>query len=189
MNLQRKVLETMIDNSQDKGYITVYLKKVGDEYHLCESRIYQEDDETPFYVDYEDGKIFVIFGDNKEIIGSYETTPGPYGSKVFDYPSKRVIGLVGGELIYFRRKDEDFAAGRYLPEQECLAYYTKNGTITAVGLLPRWGNIIGSEIGGAAAFVALFYNYGFKSVFRDYFIMDDNSFKEKYAAYLNPLGL
>ena len=69
------------------------------------------------------------------------------------------------------------------------------GSITKTALLSRKNNILanlglinGSEIGGAAAFVALFYNYSFKSVFRDYFAMDDAAFKEKYDAYLNSLG-
>lgn len=179
----------MIDNSQDKGYTTVYLKQVGNTWHLCEMSLSQNDGEEPFYVDYEKGTIFIISGDNKSIIGTYETTPTPpYGAKVFDYPSNRVIGRVGDELIYFRRKDEDYSAGRYSPEEECLAYYTKNGSITAKSVLPYWGMISGSEIGGAAAFVALFYSYRFQGVFRDYFTMDDKSFKEKHATYLNPMG-
>lgn len=180
----------MMDNSQDKGYITVYIKKVGDTWHLCEMGLLQKDGEEPFYVDYENGTIFIISGDDKSIIGTYETTPtSPYGARVFDYPSNRVIGRVGGELIHFRRKDEDYSAGRYSPEEECLAYYTESGSITSMRLFPDWGMISGSEIGGAAAFVALFYNYRFQGVFRDYFTMDDKSFKEKYASYLNPLGL
>lgn len=178
----------MIDNSQDKGYITVYLKNTGDEWHLCEMGFAQSPEEKPFYVDYENGTIFIDTGNEKSIIGHYETIPGPYGATVFDYPSNRVIGRVGGELVHFCRKEKDYAAGRYSPEEDCLAYYTKNGNITAIGCLPYWGSINGSEIGGAAAFVALFYNYNFKCVFRDYFVMDDSSFKEKYASYLNPLG-
>ena len=179
----------MIDNLQDKGYLTVYIKQVGDAWHLCETSLSQNAGEEPFYVDYENGTIFIVSGENKSIIGTYETIhSSPYGAKVFDYPSNRIIGRVGEELIYFRRKDEDFSAGRYGPEEECLAYYTKNGSITAKSALPYWGMISGSEIGGAAAFVALFYNYRFQGVFRDYFTMDDKSFKEKYAAYLNPLG-
>ena len=180
----------MIDNSQDKGYITVYIKKTGDTWHLCEMGLSQNEGEEPFYVDYENGTIFIDSRDGKSIIGTYETTPTPpYGAKVFDYPSNRVIGSVGDELIYFRRKDKDFSAGRYSPEEECLAYYTEYGSITALSVFPYWGMINGSEIGGAAAFVALFYNYSFQGVFRDYFTMDDKSFKEKHASYLNPLGL
>ena len=180
----------MIDNSQDKGYITVYLKQVEDAWHLCETRLSQDEGEEPFYVNYENGTIFIISGDDKSIIGTYETTPNSRdGAKVFDYSSKRVIGRVEEEVIYFRRKDEDYSAGRYSPEEDCMAYYSKNGSITAISVLPYWGMISGSEIGGAAAFVALFYNYRFQSVFRDYFTMDDKSFKEKHASYLNPLGL
>lgn len=179
----------MSDNSQDKGYITVYLKNTGDEWHLCEMGFEPKPEESPFYVDYENGTIFIVTGDDRTIIGSYETTSGPFGAKVFDYPSNRVIGRVSEELICFRRKDEDYTAGRYSPEEDCLAYCTKAGGITALNLLLTWGIINGSQIGGAAAFVALFYNYNFKGVFRDYFIMDNNSFKEKYTSYLNPLGL
>ena len=174
----------MIDNSQDKGYITVYLKQVGESWHLCEMKWSQDDGEVPFYVDYENGTIFVISGDDKSIIGTYETTPtSPYGAKVFAYPSNRVIGRVGNELIHFRRKDDGDSAGGYSLEDECLAYYTENGNITAKSCLPYWGAINGSEIGGAAAFVALFYNFRFQSVFYDYFNMDDKSFKEKYSSY------
>lgn len=179
----------MIDNSQDKGYITIYLKQVGDAFHLCKMGWSQKDGEEPFYVDYENGKIFIDSGNNKSIIGTYETTPSSqYGAKVFDYPSNRVIGLVGNELIHFRRKDVDHSAGRFMPEEECLAFYTKSGNISAKDIITSWGMINGSLIGGAAAFVALFYNYKFQGVFRDYFTMDDKSFKDKHSSYLNPFG-
>ena len=179
----------MIDNSQDKGYITVNIKQAEGTWHLCEMSLSQNAGEEPFYVDYENGTIFIVSGSDKSVIGTYETTSTPpYGAKVFDYPSNRVIGRVGDELIVFRRKDEDYSAGRYSPEEECLAYYTKNGSITAKSLFPYWGMISGSEIGGAAAFIALFYSYSFQSVFRDYFTMDDRAFQEKHAAYINPMG-
>lgn len=181
----------MIDNSQDKGYIFVQLKEVAGEVYLSDMTYARNpEDEHFFYVDFEDGKIFIETDSGKSIIGTYQTVPGPYGTIVCDYPSNRIIGHVGGELIYFRKRDEDYAAGRYMPEEECLAYYSESsGSIRGLGLLNFWGCINGSVIGGAAAFVALFYNYNFKGVFRDYFIMDNNSFHDKYASYLNPLGL
>lgn len=174
----------MFDNSIDKGYITVVLKKEGNEHELCKIGFGRNPGEESFYVDYENGTIFIDFSDGRKIIGTYETTPGPYGAKVFDYPSNRIIGRVGGELINFIRRDVDPDAGIYLPEEECLAWYTQAGRITPVNdLLSEWGIINGSEIGGAAAFIALFFNYKFNSIFRDFFTMDDGSFKEKYASY------
>ena len=176
----------MDNNVQDKGYITVYIKDTGDKRHLCEMGFAQNPDEKPFYVDYENGTIFIDTNDEKSIIGRYEATPGPYGFMVYDYPSNRVIGHVGDELIYFRRKDADASVGRYLPEEDCLAYYTKAGSITPTNnILTRYAIIQGSKIGGAAAFVALFYNYRFESIFRDYFVMDKTSFDTKYDSYLN----
>ena len=179
----------MLDNSKDAGYITIYLKITGDECHLCEMNFMQVPGAIPFYVFYENGVIFIDKGNEKAILATYDSIPGPYGSTVYDYPSNRIIGCVGNELITFRRKDKDASVGRFFPEEECLAYYTENGNITARGCFPYYGIINGSEIGGAAAFVAIFYNCNFRSVFRDFFDMDDNSFKVKYASYLNPLGL
>ena len=181
----------MIDNSLDKGYIFVQLKEVADELHLGDmTYALNPEEEHFFYVDYEDGKIFVKTDSGKSIIGTYQAVPGPYGTIVCDYPSNRIIGHVGGELIYFRRKNEDYSVGRYSPDEECLAYYSESsGSIRAKGFFPFWGVINGNVIGGAAAFVALFYSYNFKSVFRDYFVMDNKSFRDKHASYLNPLGL
>lgn len=182
----------MYNSFSDKGYMMVKIKSVAEEWHLCEMSILDKTDEQSFFVDYEDGKIFIVSGDDKSIIGTYEknekaTNPDEF--LVLDYPSQCVIGRICGELIYFRRRDEDPGVGRYRPEEECLAYFTQNGSITAKSVLPNWGYINGSIIGGAASFVALFYNYNFKSVFRDYYTMNEGSFKEKYASYLNPLGL
>ena len=176
----------MDNNSQDKGYITVYIKDAGDKQHLCEMGFTQNPDEKPFYVDYENGTIFIDTDDEKSIIGRYEAAPDPYGFMVYDYPSNRIIGHVGDELIYFRRNDADASVGRHLPEENCLAYYTKAGSITPTNnLLKHYGIIQGSKIGGAAAFVALFYSYRFESIFRDYFVMDKTSFDTKYDSYLN----
>lgn len=177
----------MSDNN-DHGYITILLKKEEDGHHLCEIGFTRNPGEEALYVDYENGTIFINFNDGKKIIGTYETNPGPYGAKVFDYPSNRVIGVVGGELIQFQRKAADPSAGVYIDEQDCLAYYTQAGRITAMNLLTTFGLIEGSSLGGAAAFVAVFYNYNFISVFRDYYLMEDGAFKNKYASYLNPLG-
>lgn len=178
----------MADNPNDKGYITVILKQEENEHYLCEVGFTRNPGEKPFYVDYENGIISIKFSDREEIIGTYEPASGPYEANVYDYPSHRRIGRVGNELILFCRKEEDYKAGRYTPEEECLAYYG-NGGIKGTDLLTCWGTIHGSDAGGAAAFVALFYNYKFNSVFRDYFTMEDSAFKTKYASYLNPLGL
>lgn len=177
-----------MDNSCDKGYLSVLIKGTGDDAELCEFGFTKNPGEKSFWVDYENGKIFIVYDEEQDVIGTYETSPGPLGHNVYDYPSKRLIGRVGEGLISFIRKDVDHAAGRFMPEEECLAYY-KNGAIKPKNnILANVGLIYGSEIGGAAAFVALFYNYNFKSVFRDYFAMDDAAFKEKYDAYLNFLG-
>ena len=178
-----------MDNSCDKGYLSVLIKGTGDDAELCEIGFTKNPGEKSFWVDYENGKIFIVYDEEQDVIGTYETSPGPLGYNVYDYPSKRLIGRVGEGLISFIRKDVDHAAGRFMPEEECLAYYKKSGSIKPINnILANVGLIYGSEIGGAAAFVALFYNYSFKSVFRDYFAMDDAAFKEKYDAYLNFLG-
>ncbi|MBO4676139.1 MAG: hypothetical protein J5633_01205 [Oscillospiraceae bacterium] len=173
----------MIDNSSDKGYITVVTKKGDDGKHLCEIGFTKGPDEESFYVDYENGEIFIDYSDGKEIIGTYESTPSSqYGARVFDYPSNRLIGLVGNELIYFYKgKDAD----RIILDGACLADYSGAGSISLHGHpLDDFGLINGGEIGGAAAFVALFYSYKFIGVFRDYFEMDESSFKIKYASLL-----
>lgn len=183
----------MSNNSNDKGYLKIILNRTQNGYDLCKKTfLFKENpEEVPFYIDYENGTIFIVKGNDKIIIGSYETTPHPYGVKVFDDLTNRLIGRVNNEdgLIYFCREDADFAAGKYLPEEECLAYYKPGEIITSItshNEFTIWGLINGSAIGGAAAFVAVFYNYRFNSVFRDYFTMDDSDFKEKHASYLNP---
>lgn len=181
----------MLDNSHDKGIMSIRFEKNGDSLQLCEMGFLKEPGKSNFYISYEDGCIFVDWGDGspKDVIGYYQTEKdGVSFSKVLDKTKSRVIGRVGNELIYFCRKEADFAAGRYSPEEECLAFYTKNGNITALGALPFVGYINGGEIGGAAAFVAVFFTFGFKSVYRDYFEMDDDGFRKKHASYLNPLG-
>lgn len=177
-----------MDNSCDKGYLSVLIKGTGDGAELCEIGFTKNPGEKSFWVDYENGKIFIVYDEEQDVIGTYETRPGPFGYNVYDYPSKRLIGRVGEGLISFIRKDVDHAAGRFTPEEECLAYYENGAIKPKNNILAILGLINGSEIGGAAAFVALFYNYSFKSVFRDYFAMDDAAFKEKYDAYLNSLG-
>ncbi len=178
-----------MDNSCDKGYLNVWIKDTEDGIELCKIGFTKNPGEKSVWVDYENGKIFIVYDEEQDVIGTYETNPGPLGYNVYDYPSKRLIGRVGEGLISFIRKDVDHAAGRFMPEEECLAYYKKSGAIKPLNnILENVGLINGSEIGGAAAFVALFYNYSFKSVFRDYFAMDDAAFKEKYDAYLNSLG-
>lgn len=177
----------MIDNSSDKGYITVVTKKGADGKHLCEIGFTKGSDEESFYVDYENGEIFIDYSDGKEIIGTYETTPSDqYGAKVFDYPSNRLIGLVGNELIYFYKGNN---ADRIILDGACLADYSEAGSISLHGHpLDDFGLINGGEIGGAAAFVALFYSYKFNSIFRDYYDLDDGIFSKKYQSYLNPYG-
>ena len=171
----------MIDNSADKGYITVVVKKEADGKHLRQIGFTKGPGEESFFVDYVNGKIFIDYSDGKEILGTYETTPStPYGSKVFDYPSNRLIGLVGNELIYFYKGSDP---NRIILDGECLADYSRAGSIAIHGQpLDYWGLINGSEIGGAAAFVALFYSYKFIGMFRDYFEMDKSSFKLKYPS-------
>ena len=176
----------MIDNTTDKGYLTVRLKEKEGSYSLCELGFMKNPDEENFYVDYADGEIYISNGDEKSIIGSYETTPGSYGSRVFDYPSKRVIGLVGGELIHFYKESKDADAGMVLTSGECLAWYSESGSISLKNdPLSTFGMISGSELGGAAAFVALFYNYKFDSIFRDFFSLNSEVFRIKYSSILN----
>lgn len=177
--------------SQDKGYTSIQLKDTGDGFEISETRYSQEEGIFTFCIDYEDGRIFVDWKDGtpQETIGYYEQKVDPtYGAKVFDQSKQRVIGRVGDELIHFRTREADPTIGRYFPDEECLAYYTKNGNITALGALPYMGFFRGSEIGGAAAFVAVFNAYNFKGVYRDYFEMDPDAFKEKHQKYLHPMG-
>lgn len=178
----------MIDNSQNKGYICIYLKQIDNTYVLSEIGFNVESNVTKFYVDYEDGCIYVNWGesDPKDIIGYYDTTANNTGLvNVYDKTKSRIIGRVGEELLYFRKREADYSKGIFGPEEECLAYYTKGGGITPTNnILKDVGLIFGSEIGGAAAFVATAYSFTFKGIFRDYFEMDSITFKEVYKDYL-----
>lgn len=177
----------MIDNSQDKGYTMVRLKQVGSEWHLCEIGFDKNPGESNFYADYENGTIYIDTGDgNKTTIGYYSpAASGPYTVDVYDRTRSRIIGSVGEELIQFRAREADYSVGRYLPDTECLAYYSeRSGSITSKdGLLNYLGIINGNVIGGAAAFIALFYSYSFKSIFYDYFYLDADDFKRKYPSF------
>lgn len=177
----------MVDNSQDKGYTMVRVKQVGNEWHLCEIGFDTNPEESNFYADYENGTIYIDLGDgNKSTIGYYSpSASGTHTVDVYDRNRSRIIGSVGGELIQFRAREADYSAGRYLPDTEYLAYYNdRSGSITKKdNLLAYVGIINGNIIGGAAAFVALFYSYSFKSIYRDYFELDANSFKEKYPSF------
>lgn len=173
------------DNTLDKGYMTIHLKKVDNSYHLS-TNLMPADDESAFFVDYEDGTIFIDWKDGspREIIGYYEQKAQPVeGAKVYDSTRERVIGRVGDELICFRKREKDISAGRYSDEEKCLAYYTENGGITALRALPYVGSFHGSEIGGAAAFVAVFFACNFKSIYRDYFEMENDEFEKKHSDY------
>ena len=177
--------------SPDKGYTSIQLRDTGDGFEICQTHYVETEGISNFYIDYEDGRIFIDWQDGspQKTIGYYEQVADPvYLAKVFDASKQRVIGRVGSELIYFRSREADPASGRYSPDEECLAYYTKNGSITALGALLYMGFFHGSELGGAAAFVAVFNAYNFKGVYRDYFEMDPDSFKEKHHKYLHPMG-
>lgn len=180
----------MFDNAQDKGYLQIRLKQIDGVWNLCPVGIFQAEDESDFYVDYENGTLFVDFGDGtKKTIGYYDTTVDDvWLAKVYDNTKTRVIGRVGQELIYFRAREADASVGRYMPDEECLVTYTQNGSIVPPRMVPTMGYIHGSEIGGAAAFVAVFNSFNFKSVYCDYFEMDDAVFKETYNSYLHPYG-
>jgi hypothetical protein len=177
----------MIDNSVDKGTLTIVVRNTGNGFDLCEMGYSLNPGEEIVDINYENGSIFLMFEDGKSIIGSYETTPSQLGAKVFHDPSQRVIGRVGAELINFIRKDADPDAGRLFPDEECLAYYSQSsGRISLTNnLFSTWGIIDGSEIGGAAAFIAIFFAYRFNSMFRDFFVMEEHEFKQKYSSYLN----
>ena len=171
----------MIDNSQDKGFIEIYIQERSNECYLCK-RSFQEQQGERFPVCYENGTIFIDYGTKQEMIGQYDTTPGPYGATVYHHPSNRPIGLVGNEIISFMSNEEGSQAKATPLNTKCLAYYTKNGSITGICATPYWGFFEGSVIGGAAAFVAIFYAFEFKSVFRDYFIMGKAAFDKKYPS-------
>lgn len=172
--------------SDDKGYTTIRLKKAGEVWQLQDMNLYANEGEEDFYIDYEDGTIFLDWHDGKprEVIGYYQQQPDSSGLvSVYDSTRQRIIGRVGSELIFFRKREADPAAGRCSPEETCLAYYTKNGSITTLKALPYVGRFNGSEPGGAAAFVAIFYSYRFESIYRDYFLLETETFREKHRNY------
>lgn len=182
----------LIDNSQDKGYTWVRLKSSNDILLLREIGFTQEPEEFNFYVDYENGTIYVDWKDGSpnQVIGYYEKDPDHPGfANVYDNKKSRVIGVVGNELIYFRSKEADPSAHKYRPDEECLAYYNPSGSITTKNLLTYMGIINGSELGGAAAFVALNYHFNFHSLYQDFFQWDIETFRRVYSNYLNPPGL
>lgn len=180
----------MMNNSQDKGYLTIELEETADGLYLREMSILERPNVFSFYVDYEDGTIFIDWNDGepRKVIGYYGNTPDQFGRvNVYNENKTQLIGRVGNELIDFVKRDADPSLNRYFPESECLAWYSVSGRITYANRgLAGVGIINGSEFGGAAAFVAIFYSYIFKSIFRDYFEMDTDLFKDKYASYLNP---
>lgn len=175
----------MIDNARDKGYIQVHVKQQGNEFYLCEMG-FTQDPADLFYVDYENGTIYIDEGNGKrDIIGYYAPCAnGPYAAEVYNASKSRVIGLVGGELIRFRAYEPDYSVGRYLPEEKTLANWNeRNGNITPhANPMCHVGYINGSEVGGAAAFIALFYAYRFNSIYRDYFVMETSDFNAKYSS-------
>lgn len=169
----------------DKGCMYIRLKKTESGLCLCDMKPVKEPDENNLRVQYENGCIFIDWDDGspKDVIGHYRRTTGitAPGTEYYDVLNKDltcVIGKVGEEIIKFC-KDND---GR--PQEELLAFYTENGGITALSILPYVGSIKGSLIGGAAAFVAVFYTYRFKSVYHDFFEMDTETFKAVYKDYL-----
>lgn len=167
----------MIDNRQDKGHLTVLLKEIKDDLHLSSIGYDVNPTNISFIVHYEAGIIYVDWDDGspRDIIGYYETVASsPLGNKVFDDTKRSVIGWVGNELICFRSSHGD--------SRECLAYYSKSGRVMPKNnLFETVGSINGSEIGGAAAFVAIFFRYNFKSMYRDYLEMDEITFKKTYS--------
>ncbi len=175
--------------SNNKGYIRINLKKAGeDKLYLQEIGFSKKEDDSYFYVDYCNGEIFISWADTEkpEIIGYYEQKEKGLAN-VYDDTKSRVIGSVGDGLIYFRKKDPDPSVGRYLPEEECLAWYSEHGSITpTTNKLCTVGVIHDTaSTGGAAAFVAIFHAYKFRSLFRDFFEMDFASFKDKHKKYLD----
>lgn len=184
---EEKPMTTASNAVSDQGYLSVTLKKADGKFYLCPMSINEKEDETRFFVDYENGTIFVDFqnGSPKEIIGYYEQqiTNPVYGAKVYDSTKTKVIGRVGNELIHFVKQEANPSMGRYSAEEKCLAHYTASGNITTLKGLPFVGHFFGSEIGGAAAFVATFHAYNFQSVYLDYLEMETKAFEKKHRDY------
>lgn len=177
----------MIDNSQDKGYISVTVRRTENGLELCKSSFSDNPDEFSVFIDYEDGNILMNDGNDTTVIGHYETVPGPHGCKVIDHDTNDLIGYVSGDLIYFCHPSKNPLYAKD-PFFECLdkawlATITDAGRITARDFFTGWGLINGSAIGGAAAFVAFFFNYKVDCIFKDYFKMEHNAFMEKHASY------
>lgn len=116
-----------------------------------------------FWIDFEDGRIFVKLAENKEeTIGYYEVAEldSPYRYLVYDEGRTKEIGAVGGELIGFTK-------GR---QREFLAYYYNSGRIVdADMLLDSYGIVNGDVVAGAAAFVAFCYAMNVKSKFNSFY--------------------
>lgn len=184
----------MVDNSEDKGYVEVLLKETENGPELCKKIFLFEKDpgEKSFYVNFENGTIFISYAgdDEKTIIGTYDTTPGHLiDVRVYDYPTKCLIGRITDGCISFNRNGVDYGAIKGIPDEVCLAWYTQAGRIETTDFRrENVGYIIGNVIGGAAAFIAIFYNFRIISIFRDFYCMDKNAFDEKYASYLHPFG-
>lgn len=53
----------MIDNSKDKGYLVIRLKETKDGFEHCEYKMSEGENESNFYVDYENGTIFINWTD------------------------------------------------------------------------------------------------------------------------------
>lgn len=175
----------MINNSQDKGYISVTVRRTENGLELIEFPFSSNPDEFSVFVDYEDGNISLTEAGETTVFGHYETVPGPLGCKVIDHDTNGVLGYVSGDLIYFCSPDEAPGTGLSHSDWKCLAYTTEHGRITALDLLTGWGLINGSAIGGAAAFVAFLFNYKIDCIFKDYFKMEHNAFMEKHASYFD----
>lgn len=173
----------MDETINGKGYITVNLKK--DSLELCELGVFgAAEDEMPLYADYENGCIFIDWGDDsgKQIIGYYEPAiNGPYTVAVYDKTKSNMIGRVGGEWICFIKGQTE--QGKALFKQKTIAAYTQNGAITKLDYMSDVSIINGDITGGAAAFVALFHEFDFKCVYSDFFLMEDSDFMKKHASY------
>lgn len=170
----------MADTQMDKGSMCIRLKKINGELCLSDVKFVKEPDEMNLLVEYENGCIFMDWGDNspREVIGYYrkEENSSDY-YEVLNEDASLVIGRVGEEFIYFYKDNNGYT-------RKCLAYYTQNGGITVLHSFPYVGSIKGGLIGGAAAFVAVFYAYNIKSVYKDFFKMDIDTFSEVHGDYL-----
>ena len=171
----------MADTQMDKGRMCIRLKIADDKLYLRDMNLVKDPEEVNLLVGYEDGCIFIDWKTSgREVIGYYrrEENNSEY-YEVLDKSADRVIGRVGDEIIHFYKENSG-----YTQTGECLAFYTQNGGITVLRSFPYVGSIDGGLIGGAAAFVAIFYAYRIKSVYRDFFDMDIDTFREVHRDYL-----